>query len=106
MKLGIVVYSNHPETVWNALRIAVFAQDKGDQVSIFFIGKGVEGETISTEKYPIAVQLKDFKNWGGKLFACQNCLKDRNMEGNELMPASTLGDLYEIILESDKIVTF
>ncbi|HNQ77806.1 MAG TPA: DsrE family protein [Acidobacteriota bacterium] len=105
MKLGIIVYSNDRETVWNALRIAVFAQEKGDKVNIFFIAKGVEGEVISDEKYPIAAQLKDFKNWGGNIFACQNCLKDRKMEGTELMPASTLGDLYKIMEESDRLIT-
>ena len=39
MKLGIVIYSNHPETVWNACRLANFSLKKGDQTQIFSNGQ-------------------------------------------------------------------
>jgi uncharacterized protein involved in oxidation of intracellular sulfur len=32
MKLGIVIYSNDPETVFNAFRLGVFSLGKGDSV--------------------------------------------------------------------------
>lgn len=35
-----------------------------------------------------------------------SCLKIRNSEGSETCPLSTMKDLYMIIKESDKIVTF
>ena len=44
MKLAIVIYSNDPETVWNAFRFGVFARKQGDAVSVFLLGKGVEAE--------------------------------------------------------------
>ena len=39
MKLGIVIYSNHSETVWNACRLANFSLSKGDQVKVFLMAK-------------------------------------------------------------------
>ena len=42
MKLGIVIYSNDPETVWNAFRFGNFSRKQGDEVKIFLLAKGVE----------------------------------------------------------------
>ena len=39
--IGIVIYSNDTETVWNALRLANYSKNQGDTVSIFLLGKGV-----------------------------------------------------------------
>jgi len=43
---------------------------------------------------------------GGKIFACGTCIKSRNQEGAEMCPINTMKDMYDIIKESDKIVTF
>jgi len=43
---------------------------------------------------------------GGTILACGTCLKLRNSSGSELCPLSTMKDLYEIIRDSDKVVTF
>ena len=42
MKIGIVIASNNAETCWNALRYGNFAFGQGDEVKVFFMGKGVE----------------------------------------------------------------
>lgn len=42
MKLGIVIYSCDPETVWNAFRFGNHALKNGDAVKIFLLAKGVE----------------------------------------------------------------
>jgi len=34
MKIGIVIYSNDPETVWNAFRLSNFALKEGDEVKV------------------------------------------------------------------------
>jgi len=41
MKIGIVVYSNESETVWNAFRFANFALKGGEEVKVFLPGKGL-----------------------------------------------------------------
>mgnify|MGYP003346103043 CR=1 FL=1 len=53
MKLGLVIYSDHPETVWNACRLANFSLNKGDQVKVFLMAKGVEASSQSNNQYNI-----------------------------------------------------
>lgn len=43
---------------------------------------------------------------GGEILACGTCLKIRGKEGTEMCPLSTMADLYQIVRESDKVVTF
>jgi len=44
MKLGIVLYSNDAENVFNAFRLGLFALKKSDDVTTFLLAKGVECE--------------------------------------------------------------
>lgn len=106
MKLGIVIYSNDAETVWNAFRLGVFALKKGDVVQVFLLAKGVECETIVSDKFKVTEQMQSFVSEGGKIFACGTCLKIRHSEGSDICPISTMGELYEIVQTSDKVLTF
>jgi uncharacterized protein involved in oxidation of intracellular sulfur len=106
MKLGIVIYSNDAETVWNAFRLGNFALDKGDQVNIFLLAKGVECESLDTEEFKVTSQIESFINGGGEIMACGTCLKMRQSEGSEACPLSTMNDLYEMIKTCDKTISF
>lgn len=106
MKLGIVISSNDAELVWNAFRLANFSLGEKDTVSIFLLAKGVEYENLSNEKYNILELVQKFLDDRGKILACGTCLKQRQKDGSQLCPISTMKDLYQIIKESDKIVTF
>jgi len=106
MKIGIVIYSNDSETVWNAFRFGNFSLNKGDEVKIFLLGKGVECESLDTQQFKVTEEMKKFVNNGGKIYACGTCLKIRNSEGSKLCPISTMQDLYDIVQESDKVLTF
>ena len=65
MKLGIAIYSNDAETVWNAFRLGVFALKKGDAVRVFLIAKGVECEAIDTPQFKVTEQMRTFFDRGG-----------------------------------------
>ena len=106
VKLGIVIYSSDSETVWNAFRLGVFASKKDDTVKIFLLAKGVEWESLDTDKFHITEEMQTFVQSGGEILACGTCLKIRQSEGSDLCPLSTMEDLYNIIDESDKTVTF
>lgn len=106
MKIGIVISTNDVETSWNALRYANYALDQKDEVKVFFMGKGVEYQSITTDKFNTVDQAEKFMQAGGQIFACGTCIKSRNQEGSEMCPISTMKDMYEIIKESDKMVTF
>ncbi|MEW6089223.1 MAG: DsrE family protein [bacterium] len=106
MRFGIIIYSNDPETVWNAFRFGNFALKEDDEVKVFLLAKGVECETIDTDKYKVTEQMKLFVEKNGKIFACGTCLKIRQSEGSEICHLSTMKDMYEIIKWADKIITF
>ncbi len=106
INLGIVIYSNDPETVWNALRIANYSLSEKDTVSVFLMGKGVEIKSLSTKDYDVTNKLNDFLDNGGKIFACGTCMNSRNLKESKACPISSLSDLYEIIRRSDKLLTF
>lgn len=106
MKIGVIISSNDAETSWNALRYANFALGQKDEVKIFFMGKGVEYQKISTEKFNTVEQAEKFIQSGGKIYACGTCIKSRNQEGTEMCPINTMQDMYDIVKESDKVVTF
>ena len=106
MKLGIIIYSNDSETVWNAFRFGNFTLAMGDQVGVFLLGKGVEIESLDTDKFAVSEQVQTMVNNGGKLFACGTCLELRQLEISKIYKVSTLKDLYEIVKESDRVVSF
>ena len=106
MKLGIVIYSNDAETIWNAFRFANFSLKEGDTVKVFLLAKGVEYESLNSEKFNIKEQSKSFLEKNGRIFACCTCLKSRESEGSETCPMSTMKDLYELVKESDKVISF
>ena len=106
MKLGIVISVNDVETCWNALRYANFCLGQKDEVKVFLMGKGVEYQAISIEKFNTVEQAKKFIESGGKIFACGTCIKSRNQESTEMCPINTMKDMYEIVKESDKVITF
>ena len=106
MKIGIIISSNDTETCWNALRYANFCIVQKDEAKVFFMGKGVEYQSISTDKFNTVEQAEKFMQSGGKILACGTCIKSRNQAGTEMCPINTMKDMYEIIKESDKVVTF
>jgi len=105
MKLGMVIYSTDSETVWNGFRLGNFSLKQGDSVKAFLLAKGVECESLDTDKFKVTEQMQAFVNNGGDILACGSCLNIRNSQGTELCPLSTMQDLYNVIKESDKVVT-
>ncbi len=106
MNIGMVIYSNDPETVWNAFRFGNFAIGEGDTVKAFLLGKGVECESLDNDKFNVTDQIKRFVENGGKIFACGTCLTIRKMEGSQMCPLSTMQDMYEILKWCNKVMTF
>ncbi len=105
MKLGIVISTSDAETAFNALRLANFAVSQGDSVRVFLLGKGVELDQIESEKFNARQQAEALLEAGGTIQACGTCLKLRQSAGSEICPLSTMKDLYEIVRDSDRLVT-
>ena len=68
MKLGICIYSNYAETVWNAFRFANHSvKHFQEDVRVFLLGKGVEATTLDTDQFQVAEQMKSFLAAGGSI---------------------------------------
>ena len=112
MKLGVIIYSSDPETIWNALDLANYAQQQGDKAKVFLVGKGVETPTLSrTEGYArqpfkIEEQMRTFIGKGGQLLSSGKCLEFRDLGLPDMCVLSSIDNLYDMIKESDKVVTF
>lgn len=107
MKLGLVIHSNDPETVWNAFRFGHHAaKQHGDEVRVFLLGRGVEAESLDTDQFKVTEQMAALAAAGGVIQACGSCLKLRQSEGSDLCPLSTMGDLYQLVAGCDKALTF
>ena len=106
MKLGIVLSTTEPETLFNALRLGNYAAGQCDIVRVFLLGKGVELDQIEDEKFGVRQQAESLLEAGGSILACGTCLKLRHSQGSELCPLSTMKDLYELVRDCDRVVTF
>jgi uncharacterized protein involved in oxidation of intracellular sulfur len=106
MKIGIVVYSNDTETVWNAFRFGNHALKQGDKVKVFLLARGVEAESLDTDRFQVSEQMQLLVSNDGEVLACGACLKIRKSGGSDLCPMSTMNDFYDIVKESDRLVTF
>jgi len=106
MKIGMVIYSNDPETVWDTIRLGNSAMNERDEVKVFLLASRVECESLDTEKFKVTEQMETFVKNGGHIFACCTCLKIRQLGGSEICPLYTTKDLYEIVKGTDKVITF
>jgi len=105
MKLGIIITQVDPETVFNGLRLALYSLGQGDVVRVFLSGRGVEIDQIESPRFNVREQAQKVLDAGGQSFACGACLKLRSSEGSEICPLSTLKEYYEIVRDSDRVVT-
>ena len=106
MKLGLIIYSTDPETVWNAFRLGVFALKQGDHAKAFLLAKGVECEKLEAPPFNVPEQMQTFVDAGGHVFACGTCLQLRHSGGSQLCPLSTMKDLHDLVRDSDRVVSF
>ncbi|MFP4501217.1 MAG: DsrE family protein [Candidatus Hydrogenedentota bacterium] len=105
MKLGMIITQTDPETVFNALRLALYSLEQGDEVRVFLSGRGVEIDQIEDEQFNVKDAAQQVLDAGGEFLACGTCLELRNSEGSQVCPLSTLKDHYEIVRDSDRLVT-
>jgi uncharacterized protein involved in oxidation of intracellular sulfur len=106
MRIGLVISTNEPELVWNAFRYGVKAIEKKHSVKVFLLGRGVESEELDDSKFNVKKMMKDFADKGGRILTCGTCLKIRGKGGTELCPISSMQDMVDLTVESDRVLTF
>lgn len=75
-------------------------------MKVFLLGKGVECESLASDAFNVQDEMQKFVDASGEILACGTCLKIRHSNGTKLYPMSSMGDLYEMIHASDKVVSF
>lgn len=104
--IGMVIYSNDTETVWNALRLANYSKNQGDTVKIFLLGKGVELDSMVKTNTDLKDQADKFLDNGGSILGCGTCLRSRNNKEPQVCTYSSLADLYALIRKNKIVLTF
>ena len=61
MNVLFIISTDDAETAYNAMRLANVAVKKGDDVSVFMLGKGVLFEQSSTEQFNVMEQVNQFE---------------------------------------------
>ena len=61
MKILFIITADDGETIYNAMRLANVGVKKGDDVSVFMLGKGVLFEKSGTEEFNVMEQVNQFK---------------------------------------------
>lgn len=82
----MIITQTDPETVFNALRLALYSLEQGDRVRIFLSDKGVDIDKIQDPKFDVQAQAQKVLGAGGEFLACGACLKLRKSEGSEIYP--------------------
>ncbi len=61
MNILFILSTDDAEKIYNAMRLANIAAEKGDEVNVFMLGKAVLFEQINDEKFNVKEQIDQFK---------------------------------------------
>jgi len=61
MKVLFIMSTDDGETIFNAMRLANVGVKKGDEVSVFMLGKGVLFEQAGSEQFDVMGQINQFE---------------------------------------------
>ena len=60
MKILLIISTDDTETIYNAMRLANVGVKKGDEISVFMLGKGILSEQGSNEQFNVMEQVRQF----------------------------------------------
>ncbi len=61
MNVLMIICTNDGETIYNAMRLANVGVKKGDEVSVFMLGKGVLFEQAGSGQFDVMGQVNAFE---------------------------------------------
>ena len=61
MNILFIISTDDAETIYNAMRLANVAAEKGDEVNVFMLGEAVCFEQVSSEQFNVKEQIDKFK---------------------------------------------
>ena len=61
MKVLMIISTDDGETIYNAMRLANVGVEKGDEISVFMLGKGVLFEQRGTDEFNVMGEIDRFE---------------------------------------------
>ena len=61
MKVLFIISTDDGETIYNAMRLANVGVQKGDEVSVFMLGKGVLFEQTGSETFDVMGEVNRYE---------------------------------------------
>ena len=61
MNVLFIITNDDGETIYKAMRLANIGVQKGDEVSVFMLGKGVTYEKTGSEEFNVMGQMEQFE---------------------------------------------
>lgn len=61
MNVLFIIATDDAETVYNAMRLANVGVEKGDEISVFMLGKGVCFEKCDMSEFDVMGQMNKFE---------------------------------------------
>jgi uncharacterized protein involved in oxidation of intracellular sulfur len=61
MNVLVIITADDGETIYNAMRLANVGVEKGDEVGVFMLGKGVLFETSGSDGFDVMGQINNFE---------------------------------------------
>lgn len=114
-----IILNNQPyngdDVAWNALRLAKTLFDAGEKVNIFLMNDAVDLARGITKKpdsydYDLVKMLKEMHKEGVELQVCGTCNARCGLYKNEPYfdnsISSTMQKLADLVVESEKVLTF
>lgn len=106
MKLAVIITQSNTEQVFSALRFANFACNQGDDVTVFLTADGVETVRLDDLRFDVRGQAISLTQQGGSILFCGSCMKSHDLTGSDVCVTSSMQGFYNLVVESEKIVTF
>lgn len=103
------------EKIYNAMRLAMKLQQEhaAAEIRVFLMADAVTaalpGQTTPQGYYNIERMLKAVASKGGQLKACGTCVEARGLKNVKLLEGvevSTMSQLAQWVVESEKVLTF
>lgn len=61
MRVLLIISTDDGESIYNAMRLANVGVKKGDEISVFMLGKGVLFEKSGTEAFDVIGEVNQFE---------------------------------------------
>jgi len=61
VKISSIIATDDGGTIYNAMRLANVGVEKGDEVSVFMLGKGVLFEGSGSDQFDVMGQMSKFR---------------------------------------------